>query len=427
MLPAAGPRIARRRVIGKGSDMARRRVAVFFGGNSMEHDVSVLTGIQVMDALDAQAYEAIPVYVAQSGEWFTGDALRRRESYLPDERTEKGLKTVHLLLGRDRAQKVEGPMLVTFANRTFGGRREEQIPFDIAFPAMHGGDGENGSIQGLFRFAGIPYVGPGPLGAAATMDKIFTKRLLGGLGIPMLSAAAFDRPTSGLHVPRETIEAVLARDLAGTDFPYCVKPRQLGSSVGVGKARDIAELEAALVRCFRMDTSAMVEPHVPEVAEYNIAVTRAFGEPKVSAIERPLAQAGFLDFESKYLRGGSGGAKVPGEGGGMASADRVLNPPELSEAQAGLIRETALSAFDALQMAGCARIDYLSNPATGEIWLNEVNSIPGSLAYYLWEAPPLGIGFTELLDALIEEGMARAGADVIETDPAVGNAVIFKR
>jgi len=407
--------------------MARTRVAVFFGGNSMEHDVSVLTGIQVMDALDAQAYEAIPVYVAQTGEWFTGDALRRRDSYLIDARTEKTLGSVHLLVGRDRAQKVDGPMLVSFASRTFGGRREERIPFDVALPAMHGGDGENGAIQGLFRFAGVPFVGPGPLGAAATMDKVFTKRLLGGLGIPLLPAAAVDRPASGLHVPRETLEAVLARDLAGTDFPYCVKPRQLGSSVGVGKAADMAELEAALVRCFRMDTSAMIEPWVADVAEYNVAVTKAFGEPRASAIERPLAKADVLDFESKYLQGGSGGAKTPGSGGGMASADRVLNPPELTEARAELIRGTALTAFDALQMAGVARIDYLSDPATGEIWLNEVNAIPGSLAYYLWEAPPLGIGFTELLTALIEEGLGRTAADAIETDPAVGNAVIFKR
>ncbi len=398
----------------------RRTVAVIFGGQSIEHDVGVLTGIQIMDAMDSARWAPLPVYVDPQGAWWTGQALRDRRNYLLGDQTKAKLQRVRLARG---AGADGGPALEPVGGGGLFGRRPAPIAFDLAIPSIHGTSGEDGSLQGAFEMAGVPYVGCRVLGAAAYMDKPFAKQIFQGLGLPTLPGKVVERPAPGRFPDFGEIAAALA-----LDYPVCVKPANLGSSVGVARCDGSQQLGPALAQVFKLDTAALIEPFVANLVEYNVAVTRAFGEIRVSAIERPLRQSELLDFRAKYLASGDQDTKlkVPFSEG-MASATRVINPPELSTEQAETIRDVARRAFLAIDGRGTARIDFLGDGATGRLWINEVNTFPGSLAYYLWERADPAVGFTELLSALIEEGFLLARWRHRATDPTLGNATVFKR
>ena len=266
--------------------------------------------------------------------------------------------------------------------------RRPPIEFDVALLAFHGLVGEDGQFQGLFEAANVPYTGMRTLASAVLMDKVTTKRVLAGSGIPLLPQAVVARPETGLPPA-----AVLEAPLAGIGFPCCVKPVHLGSSIGVGKADDIEEVRALLATIFRLDNEALIEPFVRNLVEYNISVARLGGEARCSAIERPKRVEALLDFRQKYLSGGDGdGGKAGGKNlvrpsEGMLSLTREINP-DLPLAFADNIRSWALAAFDSVGGTGAPRIDFLCNETTAEIWLNEVNPCPGSFGFYLWEAAP---------------------------------------
>lgn len=396
----------------------KTKVAVIFGGESVEHDVSVLTGLQFLDALDARKYDGIPVYVAADGSWWTGSALRSRASY-PVDADAAGLVPVSLPIGRSTHL---GTALITEKKGMLGSKKEE-IPFDVMIPAIHGSHGEDGTLQGMLEFANIPYGGSNALASAATMDKDFTKNVLAKLGVPVLPHALIHRPKSGGFLDAET----LTRELGVVNLPVIVKPQMLGSSVGVSRAETMEDLQAALLSVFKMDAAAVVEPFVPNLVEYNIATCRAFGELRLSAIERPLRDSELLDFKDKYLQGATGGPKLDGgEAQGMAAQTRELHP-DLTDDQRETIQRSARTAAEALQLCGSCRIDFLSDSETGEIWFNEVNSIPGSFAYYLWEAADPQASFTELTAALVEEGLANHRARQADTDVSTGGSKIFAR
>lgn len=399
----------------------RKIVAVLFGGRSVEHEVSVLSGLQLLEALDPDRWQGLPVYVDPEGQWWTGEALRRRSLYPLDAAAKAALQPVTLPVG----VPVGGRPVLLAPRKTVLGTKVEELPFDLLVPAIHGSHGEDGSLQGLLAFAGIPYAGCRPLGAAATMDKHFTKEALRARGFPVLPHLLVGRPAEGGLPDR----ARLLADLAGVGgFPLIVKPRRLGSSVGVAIARDADGLMAALLAAFRLDDAALVEPLVPDLVEYNIAVMRRGGAVATSAIERPLGAAGLLDFEAKYLAGAGGGPKLdeaPSEG--MASLQRELDPAGLTPAQERTIRETAAAAFELFDLAGSVRVDFLCNGTTGELWLNEVNSIPGSFAWFLWQAAADKLSFTGLADAMIEEGFRLSRRDRGETGAEAGKARIFRR
>jgi len=403
----------------------RKTIAVIFGGRSVEHDVSVLTGIQCLEALDQSRYRGLPVYVDAEGQWWTGEALRRRSLYPVADAERAGLQPVTLPAG---VPVGAAPALLAPKTRLLG-RRVEEIGFDLMIPAMHGSFGEDGSLQGLLDFAGVPYAGCRPLGAAACMDKAFSKRVLADHGVAVLPGATITRPREGRFLERDAVEAELAAGLGSDFYPVIVKPRRLGSSVGVAPARDADSLMAALAAVFRLDGAAIVEPLVEPLVEYNIAVRRHDGTVVTSAIERPLGAGELLDFKSKYLSGGEpGGRKLdaaPSEG--MASANRVLDPEELTPEQAARVRADAAAAFALFDLAGSVRVDFLCNRETGEIRLNEINTIPGSFAFFLWQAAPEPIGFTALVSAMIEEGVALSQSAAGDTAAAAGNAQIFRR
>ncbi len=403
----------------------RKIIAVLFGGESVEHDVSILSGLQFLEAMDSELYEGFPVYVAPDGGWWTGRALLKRSFYPLTSEKQKELKKVHLEAG---AGGKAGFGLKSMGKGLLGAR-ETKIPFDLVVPAIHGTSGEDGSLQGLLAFLGIPFAGCSPLASSATMDKDFTKKLLAGIGIPVLPHALFERPLPGGALPTMgEIEAMVEEALGAVSYPLFVKPRALGSSIGAAKAEDADGLMAALLNAFRLDSAALIEPFVPSLKEYNIAVTRATGELRLSAIERPVHGADYLDFSEKYMAGGSGGPKLdeaPSEG--MASLNRVLDPGELSAAQVTLIRAQASAAFEAFGLAGSVRVDFLSNATSGEFWLNEINTVPGSFAYFLWQAAEPELSFVDLTTAIIEEGFRLSQSRQAATDAGTGRAVIFDR
>jgi D-alanine-D-alanine ligase len=396
----------------------KTRIAVFLGGRSPEHDVSVVTGLQALQALDQSRFDAFVVYVTPQGDWLTGPELEDRRNYLPDTTLRGKLTDVTLDIASGGIGRLVPRKTGLFSRRP-------PTEFDVALLAFHGLGGEDGQFQGLFESANIPYTGMRTLASAVLMDKVATKRMLTGSGIPLLKHAIVERPETGLP-PADALEAPLAE----IGFPCCVKPVHLGSSIGVGKADTIDEVRALLAAIFRLDTQALIEPFVPNLVEYNVSVARFGGAPRCSAIERPKRVEELLDFRQKYLSAGggdkTGGKNLGAPSEGMLSLTREINPV-LPRQQGPDIRRWALAAFEAVGGSGAPRVDFLCNDATGEIWLNEVNPCPGSFAFYLWEAAPEPMGFTALLSALIDEAQARHRAMQLPDDPVPPDARLLKR
>ena len=401
----------------------RKRIAVIFGGQSVEHDVSILTGLQFLEAMDLDRFEGRPVYVAPDGGWWTGEALLKRSFYPLNEANRKRLNVVRLEVGRSA-----GAALLAAKGGLFG-PKEDQIPFDLMVPAIHGSNGEDGTLQGLLAFHGVPFAGCRALAASTTMDKAFTKTVLGALGVPVLPGARIERPQDGgAGLEPKAIEKQLIEGLGRLKFPLFVKPLRLGSSIGASVAEDMDGLLAALLAVFRIDQAALVEPKVANLREYNVAASRATGALRLSAIERPESNADFLDFRDKYLSGGSGGAKLdeaPSEG--MLSQNRILHPEELTTDQSAAIQNHARLAFETFDLAGSVRIDFLLDAESGKLWFNEINTVPGSFACYLWQAAEPPLSFMELTTALIEEGLRLSAGERALTDVQSGRAVIFDR
>ena len=400
----------------------RPKIAVFFGGQSPEHDVSIVTGLQVLHAIDQTRYAPFPVYIATNGTWITGDALTDRKNYWLSAKTKKTLTPVTLDLSGPRGTG----RLIPRTQKLF--KREQPIEFDIALPAMHGLYGEDGNLQGCFEMAHIPYVGPRTHDAAVFMDKVTTKRLLQQLGIPTLDYTVINRPQTGLLLKPDELKRV-AKHIT---FPACVKPSHLGSSIGVARVTSADELNAVLPAIFKYDCQAIVEPFVENLVEYNVAVRRApdDGDIITSAIEQPKSSDELLDFKRKYLSGGSKklgqkiGSSTPSQG--MASLTRTLNP-KLSKKMTDNINQWSTTLYEAVEATGAPRVDFLCNQKTGELWLNEVNPFPGSSGYYLWEAAPKPVFFTQLLNELLAEAISCYQRSQLPEDPTPEAARLFSR
>ncbi len=403
--------------------MSKERVIVMFGGRSVEHDVSILTGLQCLEALDPVRFDGMPLYIDPKGRWWIGDALRDRSFYPLTPAKETELTPVRLDLAPEDQPKL------LFDRKGLLGSRTEAHDFDLIIPAIHGSNGEDGTLQGMLDFAGIPYSGSPALGSALAMNKAETKRLADASGIAVLPHHVFVRPKDGF-IDGGDAEAALKASLGDAfAYPLIVKPLTLGSSIGVRKAGDRDALVAGLAEALKFDTRAIVEPCVDNLVEYNVAVRRrADGTVATSAIERPKTEAETLDFKNKYLAGGSPGAPKAkaGPSEGMASLNRTLNPDDLTDAQIAQIRGDAAALFAAMDLGGSVRIDFLSNGTTGEIWLNEVNPIPGSFAFFLWEAAEDPLSFLALTSAMIDEAKARTAADRRSTDAILGGGQIFR-
>ncbi len=401
----------------------KKKIAVFIGGRSPEHDVSVISGLQVLNAIDQTRFDAFPVYIAPEGTMYIGDDLRKQENYLFDEAARKNLTEVTVDVSGNR-----GGSLISKKPSLFGGSKT--FGFDVAIPAFHGLYGEDGNIQGLFELANIPYLGMRTMATSLLMDKVATKYLLKALDIPVLDFAVLRRPDQGYLIP----EAELEELLKPIGFPCVIKPSHLGSSIGVAKVDNVAEAKACLPAIFEYDDCAIAEPFVENLVEYNVAVARMNGTITTSAIERPKAADELLDFKQKYMSGGDGktGSKLGGAKNsapvseGMLSLTREINP-DIPKELDNKIRDWGVRMFDSIAGTGAPRIDFIGNSKTGEIWMNEVNPLPGSFGYFLWEAAADPLLFTEFLNALLDEAISENKSRALPRDPVPVDARLLMR
>ena len=366
------------------------RVGMIFGGRSVEHEVSVLTGHQAMAALPRDRYTPIPIYISKEGRWFTGEALMDLANYTDLEKLPTLAEPA--LFSADATQPGLLPRKAAERKGLFGGKATEVeiLPLDIAFPLLHGSHGEDGTVQGLLELADLPYVGCGVEASAIGMDKLMTKVALRAAGAPVLPDYALTRA----RWQREP-DTVLAEIEAAFPYPVFVKPVSLGSSIGVSSAEDRTAFQFALDVAATYDGRVMVEPAQQNIYEINCSVLGDANEARASVCERPIS-AGTLSYDEKYLKGG--------KGEGMKGARRII-PADISDELTHAIQQTAIQAFRAIGAAGVSRVDFLVHSDTGVYYVNEINTLPGSLSFYLWE--PSGVSFPDLLTTLISYAQSR--------------------
>jgi D-alanine-D-alanine ligase len=370
-------------------------VAVLFGGRSTEHEVSIITGHQVMDALEAAGYAILPIYITKDGEWYAGQALHNIRLYADAAFSPSKLARVYrVTLSPDRTIR----QLVSHPDSRRGlWQKLPRLWAEVFFPTLHGAFGEDGALQGLFEMADVAYVGSGVLASAVGMDKVRQKALYRDAGIPVLDCLEVARAAW-----QHNREACVARVEDFCPYPVMVKPVCLGSSIGVKRCEHAEELRAAIEAAVLLDERVLVERALTNFIEINCAV---LGPPEhASVCEQPHTNEAMLSFDAKYRQGGKKGMAAGGAKGGMASLGRTV-PAPISAALAARVQELAITAFRALGAAGVARVDFLLEPHGEHLYLNEMNTLPGSFAFYLWEAS--GIPFDELVTKAVQMAIAQ--------------------
>jgi D-alanine-D-alanine ligase len=361
---------------------------VLFGGRSLEHDVSIVSGLQILHALDPAMCTPVPVYIDQQLRWWVSDDLWHTESFRGGGPNRSRLTEVQLSagFGTSTLVPVDAP----------GSLRRASIHVDVFLPILHGTYGEDGAIQGLLEVSGCAYVGCGVTASALGMNKRLTKVLAANAGVPIVPWLACERAVldHGSGWMRDVAQQVEQR----FGWPVIVKPCNLGSSAGVSTASTAGELVAGILKVFEYDVEALIEPFIKNRLELNVAVA-GLDEPVPSVTEMPATStASILSFSEKYKREGG---KSVGTSQGMAGALRVLDPQDLPEELRRRAQRHAVTVFRALGCEGISRIDFLIDADDGTLYFNEINTLPGSLAFYLWSAAPHYWTITELLNRLI--------------------------
>jgi D-alanine-D-alanine ligase len=390
--------------------MAKIPVAVFFGGRSPEHDVSIETGLQVMEALRSDRYEVIPVYVATNGEWFLGDTLRDKSFYIPSFEARRRLTRCSLGVTQTGTNILIPERKGIFKSGT--------VNFDVAIPAFHGALGEDGCFQGLAEMHGVAYTGMRVLGSAVSMDKAATKAFISSTTTaPQLPFVAVKKGDDGQFELPDIPQSWC--------FPVIVKPAHMGSSIGVARADDLGQVRSIIKRIFLYDTKVVIEPFVAEKREYNIAVRMFEGRVQTSAIEMPKSDAELLDFKEKYGQPGKQ-AKLGATDASLLSLTRDINPviPKVMEDN---IRGWASEIFEVLGGTGIPRLDFIHDLKSDSVWFNEINPCPGSFGYFLWQYSSHQVPFSDLLEGLIHEAVALKGASELPAEPVPRDAQLFKR
>lgn len=363
------------------------KVGVFFGGKTVEHEVSIISALQAVNAFDKEKYEIIPIYITKENKMYVGDEIGEVESYKKIDELIKKSKEV-ILVSEDQRLNI-----VLYPIKKFGKSIYNTI--DVAFPIVHGTNVEDGTFQGYLRHLGIPFVGCDVLASATGMDKYVMKTILKESGIPVLDCCRLNDIQYGDN-PEEAYNKIEEK----LNYPVIVKPANLGSSVGIKIAKDKEELVEALEYAFQFARQVIVEQAIISLKEVNCAVLGDYEEAKASECEEPVTSDEILSYEDKYLSG----EKTSGSKG-MSGTKRIL-PANISEELREEIREMAVKTFQALDCNGVSRIDFLIDTKKNKVWVNEINTIPGSLSFYLWES--LGITYDELLDEMIGLALKRS-------------------
>ena len=366
------------------------KVGVIFGGESVEHEVSIISAIQAMNKMDQEKYDIIPIYITKDREWYTGDMLKDIEVYEDLDLVKKYGKNVVLYYKNGS---------YVLQNKKFPKGIVTDI--DIAFPIVHGTNVEDGVLQGYLQSIGIPFVGGDVYASAVGQDKVYMKALFKDSDLPMTKYVWF----YDCDYKNDSEEVI--KKVNKLKYPVIVKPACTGSSVGIKVVDDESELVEAIDDAIQYDNKILVEEVVTDLKEVNISVVGNYEHQKTSEIEEVISANKFLTYADKYIGGGKEklkGMKMPMKtpSKGMASANRKL-PADLPEKMRKEVEEIAVKAFKVLGSAGVCRIDFLIDEKAKKVYVNEINSIPGSLAFYLWEAA--GVKYTELLDELINIGI----------------------
>ncbi|MCM1037705.1 MAG: D-alanine--D-alanine ligase [Ruminococcus sp.] len=361
------------------------KVGVFFGGKSVEHEVSVISGIQALNAFNKEKYEAIPIYITKENEMYTGEAVADIGNYKNISELLK--KSTRIFFIREQGKL----NMVQYPEKKFGSSIVDYI--DVAFPVVHGANVEDGSLQGFLRHYNVPMAGCDVTAAAVSMDKYVMKTVLKDNDIPVLDCVT-------LHVREyeKDEEAAYCKVENKIPYPVIVKPINLGSSVGIKVAKDREGLCEALQYAYEFGQKVLVEKAIMNLREINCAVLGDYESAQASECEEPISSDEILSYEDKYVAGGKGASE------GMRTARREL-PADLTPERREEIRTLAVRTFQALDCNGVSRIDFMIDKDTDKVYVNEINSIPGSLAFYLWEI--MGKPYEELLDDMVRLALKR--------------------
>ena len=374
------------------------RLALIYGSRTCEHDVSIISALQAAQHVNPDDYDLIYVYIDQNGEWYTGEKLADISLYRSFDKRAVVRVIPMGVEGKLRLMQHPDDKLLPI------GRLRQIAEADVVMPVMHGMNGEDGTLQGMLELWNIPYTSSGVLGSALGMDKIAMKRMFKACGFPVLKDVCVERSEW-----KRNRAGVLSRVMNELSFPVYVKPSNLGSSIGINRADNKNGLEDAIDIAVSYDRRVQVETGIQDLMEINCAVLGYGGDAMASVTEMPVRWSDFLSFDEKYLRGAKGGAKgtksAPSKG--MSSLSRQM-PAPISPELTHRVEELAVDAFKALDCKGVARIDFLYDKAADELYIGEINTIPGSLAFYLWEGR--GISFERMIDMMVEYAF-RANAD----------------
>ena len=377
---------------------APRTIGVLFGGRSLEHDVSVVSGLQILHALDPSALNVLPIYIDQASRWWIGDDLWHTETFKSGGPDPSRLTEVTLSpgFGSSLLVPVSNSAALVSGLRPVSPVSGSRLHVDVFLPVLHGTFGEDGCMQGLLDLGGCAYVGSGVLASAIGMNKRVTKIIAQQADVPVVPWLSCDRGV--LDGDSSWLRDFPARVCDKFGWPVIVKPCNLGSSAGVTVAASAEELVAGVLKVFEYDLEALVEPFIKNRLELNVAVA-GLDEPVASVTEMPVTDhASPLTFSEKYKRQGR---KSIGSSEGMAGAMRVLDPSDLPADMRARAQHLATTVFSLLGCEGISRVDFLIDADSGELYFNEINTLPGSLAFYLWSAAPHYWTVTELLAKLI--------------------------
>lgn len=360
--------------------MSTKNLIVAFGGASPEHEVSVLSAIQAISSMENSDYDLIPLYISKSGNWFTGEALLELENYKDLKELESSsIKCAFVKdeIGRTHLKQQDASGL--FA-------KPKSFPVYAVLCAFHGSGGENGAFQGICDFYNVPYTGSDVLSSSLGMNKVKAKQICVANDIPVTDSLDFFESNWGND------QATIIKEAESLGYPLIVKPCSLGSSIGVARADTKEELIEAVETAFRYDAHLLIEEAINPLMEINCSVLGTKEECRASVCEKPIGSTETLSFQDKYQRG-------EGADKGMASADRVI-PADISSELTEEIRELAIRTFKTFGASGVARLDFLVNSDTEKVYFNEINTIPGSFSFYLWEKSQ--ISFKQLVEELID-------------------------
>ena len=362
--------------------MSKIQLGVIFGSRSCEREVSIISAIQLMYHVNTEKYDVIPVYIDEQGRWYTGAPLREVKTFQRFNPDQRGVDLVQLDLAAG-----SGALIANRPSKGLFGHPTQEVVarLEVCVIVMHGMHGEDGTLQGLLEMANLPYTSTGVAGSAIGMDKIMMKQFFKGAELPVLPGTWYQRS----QWEREQA-AVLDDVEVRLGYPVFVKPANLGSSIGVSRADDREGLIDSLQLAFDYDRRVLVEKGLDKPIELNCSVLGYDDEVEASPIEMPVTGEQFLDFSEKYLA--SGGSK------GMASLHRIL-PAPIEDSLRDRIQALSKDIFRMMDCKGVVRIDYMFDRASEQIFITEINTIPGSLAFYLWENA--GVKYTELIDRMV--------------------------